>query len=357
MIPSADSRLDAIANLLKDRARSADEESQWPQASLTALREGGVTAWAVPQAFGGEGRDGPVLLAGYERIASLCLTTAFILSQRDAATRRLRECQNSLAQRQFLPALARGTCFTTVGLSQLTTSRQHVRAPLVAQKHGDTFILNGMMPWVTGACQAEVLITGALTEEGSQLLIALPRLAPGVEIEPAMELMALQGSLTASVRCDRIEIAPEWILEGPTEKIMAGSRSGTGGLETSCLALGLTGAAVEFLEKEAAARPDLVTNANRLRQALELQRTRLFDLAERTPTAEDAAQLRSRANALVVSATQAALLASKGTGFLRQHPAQRWVRQALFFLVWSCPRAVAEATMSYLTPPSDDSCS
>ena len=43
--------------------------------------------------------------------------------------------------------------------------------------------------------------------------------------------------------------------------------------------------------------------------------------------------------------TQAYLTARKGTGFLRTEPAQRWARQALFFLVWSCPTPVAQAAI------------
>ena len=38
-------------------------------------------------------------------------------------------------------------------------------------------------------------------------------------------------------------------------------------------------------------------------------------------------------------------------GFLATHPAQRWARQALFFLVWSCPRPALEGTLNYLQPP------
>jgi hypothetical protein len=62
--------------------------------------------------------------------------------------------------------------------------------------------------------------------------------------------------------------------------------------------------------------------------------------------------LRAQANALVLRAAQAALTASKGTGFLRSHPAQRWVRQAHFFLVWSCPRPAVDATLEALLPPT-----
>ena len=52
---------------------------------------------------------------------------------------------------------------------------------------------------------------------------------------------------------------------------------------------------------------------------------------------------------LALRATQAALLAAKGTGFVAPHPAQRWARQALFFLVWSCPRPVAEGVLGDLS--------
>jgi butyryl-CoA dehydrogenase len=77
-------------------------------------------------------------------------------------------------------------------------------------------------------------------------------------------------------------------------------------------------------------------------------RGELHRLAQGGGPAEAAVALRSRANTLVLQATQAALTVSKGTGFLREHPAQRWARQALFFLVWSCPWPAAAATLAYL---------
>ena len=89
----------------------------------------------------------------------------------------------------------------------------------------------------------------------------------------------------------------------------------------------------------------------RLEQTRQTLRQEMHRLSEGGCTAEGAAALRARANSLVLRATQAALTASKGSGFLRQHPAQRWARQALFFLVWSCPRPAAEATLAELAPP------
>jgi hypothetical protein len=47
----------------------------------------------------------------------------------------------------------------------------------------------------------------------------------------------------------------------------------------------------------------------------------------------------------VLRATQAYLAASKGAGFVAGHPAERLVREAMFFLVWSCPQPVLAANL------------
>ena len=58
--------------------------------------------------------------------------------------------------------------------------------------------------------------------------------------------------------------------------------------------------------------------------------------------------IRQRANSLVIRAAQASLGAAKGAGFVHGHPAERAVREAMFFLVWSCPQPVVESTLKAL---------
>jgi len=336
---------------LAAHANQADTEATWPADSWAALRRCGTLAWCIPASYGGEGRTGVELLTGYEQLAGACLTTCFILSQREAACRRLLDCGNAALCREFLPLLAAGERFATVGLSQLTTSRQHVKPTFTAQVAQDGYLLDGTIPWVTGAAHADFFVIGAVLEDDRQILAILPRDLPGVSVGPSLDLMALQGSLTAEVRCSGVQLDKKWLLAGPAERIMASAKGGTGGLETSCLALGLSGAAITYLKKESAARAELQSVAERLEQTLRGLRQEMHQLAEQGASPEAAATLRGNANALVLRATQSALTASKGTGFLRNHPAQRWARQAMFFLVWSCPRPAAEATLAYLNPP------
>mgnify|MGYP003312524166 CR=1 FL=1 len=63
--------------------------------------------------------------------------------------------------------------------------------------------------------------------------------------------------------------------------------------------------------------------------------------------------LRIRANSLALRASQASLAAAKGSGYVRGHPAGRWCREALFFLVWSCPKPVMTANLCELAGISD----
>jgi alkylation response protein AidB-like acyl-CoA dehydrogenase len=353
--PQRISLAEALA-ILAAQADKADAAPVWPAESWQALRRCGALGWCIPVAQEGEGRSGTALLNRYEQLAGACMTTCFILSQRDAACRRLRDSGNEALCRELLTPLARGESFATVGLSQLTTSRQHLQPSFVAHQAGDNYVLNGTIPWVTGAAMADHLVIGAVLDDGRQILAVLPRSLPGVSVGPPLELMALAGSLTAEVRCNNVVLESGWLLAGPAEWVMAGGRGGTGGLETSCLAIGLAGAAIGHLTAESKSRPELRVSAERLEQTRQSLRQDMHKLAEGGCTAEAAAALRARANSLVLRATQAALTASKGAGFLRQHPAQRWARQALFFLVWSCPRPAAEATLAALAAPEAFAC-
>src|SRR4051812_47597765 len=171
---------DDLLEGLMTRADAADRQPDWPAESWQALGQAGVLEWSVPTEYGGQALDCVRALHGYERLAGDCLTTAFILSQREAAVRRIRDSGRDDLCRELLRPLACGGRFATVGLSQLTTSGQH-RAPMMqARETGTGYELNGSMPWVTGADQAHQLITGAVLEDGRQVLLVLPADTPGV---------------------------------------------------------------------------------------------------------------------------------------------------------------------------------
>lgn len=342
-------RFYSLCESLAAEAGALDATGQWPQRQLQQLGDAGVFRWFAPQHVGGDAWCETDLLRAYIALAKACLTTAFILTQRQGAMGRIIASENQGLREKLLPELLSGRSFATVGISHLTTSRRHLARPVLrAEETSDGFVLEGQSPWVTGAAHAEHVVIGATLDDGRQILAALPTDLPGVSAPPPAQLVGLSASHTGPLVCERVLIERCWLLAGPVHDVMQqGLAARTGGLQTSALALGLSSAAIDYLQHETVARPDLSSPADGLQAEYEQLLSDLLALAEGCggATADD---VRSRANSLVLRATQASLAAAKGAGYLANHPTGRWCREALFFLVWSCPQSVLAANLCEL---------
>ncbi|MBI3466155.1 MAG: acyl-CoA/acyl-ACP dehydrogenase [Planctomycetes bacterium] len=337
--------LDRLCQQLAGGADAVDARGDWPRDQLGLCREAGLFRWFTPRRWGGLEWSEESLLAAYLRLSASCLTTTFILTQWHAACRRILASENLEVQRRLGSALAEGSCFVTVGISHLTTSRRHVARPVLAAKESmGGFVFDGFSPWVTGAVHADVIVTGATLHDRREVLVALPTDLPGVDVQRPAELVGLSASCTGEVHLHQVPIERTWLLAGPVENVIRAGGGGAGGLQTSALAIGLASAAIEQLEAEAQPRPELSAATEELRRDQRSLESDLFALArgEQGCTAEE---VRARANSLALRATQSHLAAAKGTGYLRGHRASRWCREALFFLVWSCPQPVMAANL------------
>ena len=327
---------DALAGLAKETA----ETGPWRSGAFASLARSGALAGFIPADCGGTAATEPVILEMLAAIAGRCLTTALALTQWASACRIIAGGEPALRSAR-LPALARGDTPTTVGISQLSTSRRHLGTPsLVAARSNGTWRLNGLCPWVTGAASSDTIVPGALTETGEQFFFVVSTAAKGLDIAPPMQMLALSGSRTSSVAFREVE--PADVIR-PAE---AGVR--TGGLATTALAVGSTRAAIAILDEEARGRPSLEPVAAGLRAEVDELWRQLDAAADGGIEPADRDRLRARVNGLVVRAAQAALTASKGAGFVTGHPAERLVRESMFFLVWSCPQSVTSAVMCEL---------
>ncbi|MCA9074390.1 MAG: acyl-CoA/acyl-ACP dehydrogenase [Planctomycetaceae bacterium] len=340
--------------LLADLSRHAaqvDQNATWPEWQFSRLADEGVLGWVIPNEYGGSEIDSEMLIFGYERLATACLTTTFILTQRNGACQRIAGCGNVELKAELLPNLCTGRLFATVGVSHLTTSRQHLTQPAVqVEMADDMFVLNGQIPWVTGAKPADYVVTGGTCEDGRQVLIALPTDLDGVSMEEPSSLLALDGSLTGSIGLDNVTVDQHYLLAGPVEGVMShGQGGGTGSVATSSLAVGLAGRSIALLMHESDGRPDLRDIVEPFAAEWSNLRFNLYSAArgEATPDTPHltSESIRQRANSLALRSTQALLAATKGAGFVSGHPAERGIREAMFFLVWSCPQPIVTAAL------------
>ena len=342
--------LKPLLDCFRDDSDRLQGPADWPCRQLKACGEFGLHRFFQEAPSGGLGLSAKSQLATYVELAKSCLTTTFILTQRAGAVRRIASGASDLARETYLEPLLNGSKFATVGISHLTTSRQHVRPVMQLRDDGEFVILDGVVPWVTGASHADLLVVGAIDALGKQTLIAVPTDIPGIQAGKGAELIALSASCTDQVTFDSVRVHRNWILAGPADNVMqTGAGANTGGLQTTALALGLAGAACDFVNEQSQNRPELTEIGHKLSKDRDELCEVLFQIAEGM-TNEDMSpmELRRRANLFTLRATQAAMVSAKGAGFLQGHPVGRWSTEALFFLVWSCPQPVAESNLCEL---------
>ncbi|HRX78113.1 MAG TPA: acyl-CoA dehydrogenase family protein [Pirellulaceae bacterium] len=346
--------LQELCQRLRELAPALDKPNAWPAEQLRLCGEYGVFEWFLSREAGGQGWSEADVMRGYLELSSACLTTTFVITQRTGACRRIEACDNEGLKAKLLPDLVAGKSFATVGISHLTTSRRHLAKPVLrAEETADGFMIDGFSPWVTGGPFADHVLIGAALDDERQILAVLPMDSPGVSVPPVAELVGLSASHTGPVQCDRVTLGREWLVAGPIEDVMkhcVGARPG--GFQTSALAIGLAGGAVRFLQEEAAKRPDLLAATDALHAEWHELRSDLLSAAADEPVCSTE-NLRTRSNSLALRSSQAALAAAKGTGYVVGHPAGRWCREALFFLVWSCPQPVMAANLCELAGISD----
>ena len=336
----------SLLHAIHSRANALDATGAWPGEDLVDLACAGVMRNAIPREFGGEDLSAIDIHLRYEQIASASLSVALILSQRDSACSLIDAAEASPLRAELLMQLAKNEWFTTVGIAQLTTSRQRGAPALLATRTSAGYRLRGEIPWSTGADHAKYIIAGAVTDTAQQILFALPRDLPGVRVAPPLPLVALGCTHTSTVICDDAALDDRYILIGPAEQVLSNRRRNLS-IGQSFLAMGLCRGGLDLIHQidsptARGSNAELETQLQSLRkEVLAFSETKSTDAAL-------AATLRGQVNDLAVRITHAAVALHKGTALLAGHPAQRLARESMFLLVWSCPNPVIDCTVELL---------
>ena len=199
---------------------------------------------------------------------------------------------------------------------------------------------------------ADILVTGGTLTDGRQILAAIPTSRQGIRVQPPVALMGLSSSQTSIVELHDVLVSPHEILHGPIDRVMlSGAGGGAGSLGTSAVAIGAAQGTLRMFREEVDRRPELAEFVEPLQE----EATQLIKLLRNSAKSSDdanapsAEEIRQRANSLALRSAQAWLAATKGAGYIAGHPAERAVRESMFFLVWSCPQQVLAGNLRELS--------
>ena len=169
--------------------------SGWDESFSRRLAERGWVGMTIPREYGGHGRSA---LERYvvveELLAAGAPVAAHWVSDRQVGPNLLRYGSEPL-KRRYLPAIAQGTCYFAIGLSEPDAGSDLAAVRTTGTRAGGGWTVSGTKIWTSGAHRAHALI--ALLRTGppdgrkrhvglSQLLIELEQ--PGVTIRPIISM-------------------------------------------------------------------------------------------------------------------------------------------------------------------------
>ncbi len=349
-LTKCDPRFTELSDALKAHADACDADGAWPRHGLRAFGEAGGWRWTVARDHGGDDLAPEERIAMYMALGRGDVSTALIVTQRDGAVDLITNGDNDGLKSELLPACAAGEHFTTVGIAQLTTSRQGAEPAMTAEWQGDLLELDGIAPWATGADHADSVVIGAVLSDGDHVLASVPTEAEGMSVEAPMTLAALNASHTSAVRCAKVRVPRSRVILGPRENVMS-RRSPVKNWVSSSVGVGLAMAMLDEIEKCRAKLPEgLVAVHDELRCHVEDIRSKLLGFAGGNGDVEKPVvhDMRMRINDLLIRLAGVMMLAVKGSGYMAGRTPQRLAREALFFCVWSAPDNIRDGTATRL---------
>jgi alkylation response protein AidB-like acyl-CoA dehydrogenase len=338
--------LASLTDTLRSHAQHYEDSGAWPQVSLDAYRAHGGWRWGVASEFGGLGLSPPERLSRYVAIARGDMSAALYITQHDGAVDLIYQSANQAMSAKWLPRFARGEALTTIGYSQLTTSRQGGAPAMRVAADGDGFVFDGVMPWVTGAPHVTNVACGGTLDNGEQLLALVDLSSAGISIVPAAQLVALNSTHTCEVHCSGVRVSAADVIAGPEPQVLR-ARSALRLLLVSATGIGLGLAMLDYIREDAASAAQVDSAAA---EACGFE-ARLAELAgQADPAQADIDALRAELSAWLVRLAGMTMVRAKGSGFKRGSLAQRLSNEALFFCVWSASTAVRDGMLTALQP-------
>ena len=340
--------LEPVLTAIAARATEADRTGDWPRDDLAALAAAGAMKWAIPATYGGDDLPPLALHDRYESLAAASLATALVFTQRDAAVGFIEVSENEPLKARLLPDLAANKAWTTIGISHLTTSTQ--AGALTAEHTADGLLLNGTIPWSTGADHANYIVAGAKVRNGDPVVFVLPTDRVGVTVHAPIRLATLAAAHTSAVDCRDVVIERDLLLAGPSSDAMT-ARKRSVHISQAFAALGLTRGALELIRQVQHASAK--TTLDSLKQQYKELRHSVHEMNAHADghDLQSGPLIRSELNSLALRSTHAAVTLHKGSALRLDHPAQRLAREALFLLVWSSPMSVVDRNLELMSGP------
>jgi alkylation response protein AidB-like acyl-CoA dehydrogenase len=199
-----------------DYIRQCDEQKRFPEEAVRGMAEQGWFKVTLPEDHGGVGgymeMTAMLEVIGYHSIA-LSRYWNMNVNMVGGAISRFASAE---IQQRVLPQLAEGKIFFAFALSENNAGSDAASLKTSARADGDDFIIEGTKMWITGALQADYILTACRTlNEGKPhdgiSLFLVPAKSAGLSISP-IDMVGGHAIRTCEVNYQGVRVSREWMV-------------------------------------------------------------------------------------------------------------------------------------------------
>ena len=340
--------LQALAHEFAERelrpvAREWDDREDCPPDLLGRAARVGLSSHAIPAEYGGGGVSPVTSAIVAEELSWGCAGLAAPIGATMFPVRPLLVAGTDEQRRRWLPRLAsEDGCLAAIAFTEPGAGSDVAAIQTSARRDGDDYVLNGEKCYVTNGGIAELTIVFARLDDAISAFL-LERGDPGVSAGRKEPKLGLRASYTGSILLEDARIPGDRLLGEPGEGFAIAmdfflhSRP-----QVAASAVGIARAAFEYAtgyanERQAFGKPLMAKQGVSFKLAdmamqIEASRLLVWRAAAALETGGEAGLLGSYAKAFAadtaMSVTTDAVQVLGGAGIMRDHPVEKWLRDA-----------------------------
>ena len=335
----------------RERAARWDEREEYPWENVKQLVEAGLMGMAVPAEYGGQGKSLLDVVLAIEQVARVCGVTGRILVDSNLGpVGAIAHCGTEAQKRKYLPRVVRGDK-PAIAITEAGAGSAASDLETRAEREGDAWVLTGTKRWITGAGVSQTYVVFCRFEAipgpaGIGALIVEAE-TPGLAVTRRERAMGMRGIPEGEVVFDRCRVPGENLLlpAGGFKRLMSAYNGQRLGAATVALGLaqGALEAAVRYAgEREQFGRPIgrfqglrwiVADMAIQVEAARQLIYRAAANAGHGLPDMVEAAMAKTVASETAVRVTNDALQIFGASGYSRELPLERMVRDARMFTI------------------------
>src|SRR3954447_10534442 len=208
---------------VRPRMLAVDDTCDYPFDVHKALSRAGYIGLALPEQYGGGGAGSVEFCAYIEELAKVSATASLMAAYVKLTTLPIMLAGSDEQKKRFLPGLASGEQLGSYALTEPAVGSDPAALQTRAERHGDTWVLNGEKRFIGNAGLSHLYVVFARTgEPGSHGVSAfvVPADADGVSVEQ-LRTMGMPGWRLGAPKFEDVEVPAENLLgdEGDGFKI------------------------------------------------------------------------------------------------------------------------------------------